>query len=306
MRSLVNYSRFSIAYWIYLVLVILLGAWVRISGSGAGCGDHWPSCDGALLPQMIDQHRIIEFSHRASTGLLGILTIGLWWGAWRVSDPGSPIRRFASATAFFIVTESLLGALLVKKGLVTDNASVSRALVASLHLLNTLALSASSVLLILATYRPTLVFQLGKTAWLFLAMTLVVSAMGAVTALGDTLFPVAPVEGNIWLGRMSEELSQAEHFLVRLRVVHPALASLFVVAIFYWLANRRGSEGGYPRALRGALLIQLSLGMCNIALGVPGWLQIAHLAVAHIVWGAQLWDATAYSSELSKSSSSAT
>ena len=52
----------------YNVIVILWGGVVRATGSGAGCGDQWPLCDGAAIPQSPQFHTMIEFTHRLMSG----------------------------------------------------------------------------------------------------------------------------------------------------------------------------------------------------------------------------------------------
>ncbi|HEX2863392.1 MAG TPA: COX15/CtaA family protein, partial [Deinococcales bacterium] len=109
------------------LLVVVWGAYVRATGSGAGCGDHWPTCNGAVVPASPAVQTLIEFTHRASTGLLTALVAGLVLLAWRSRPRGDPTRTFSALAALFLVTEALLGAGLVLFGLVADNATPERA-----------------------------------------------------------------------------------------------------------------------------------------------------------------------------------
>src|SRR5438093_4639854 len=58
-------------------LLIVLGAVVRITGSGLGCGDHWPLCNGHLFPPLNDIPTVIEWSHRLVAALVSVLVAGL-------------------------------------------------------------------------------------------------------------------------------------------------------------------------------------------------------------------------------------
>jgi cytochrome c oxidase assembly protein subunit 15 len=271
----------------YLLFVIVFGAWVRITGSGAGCGDHWPSCQGVLLPRTPSQATLIEYSHRLSSGLLGVAALALPVWAFRCFSPGHATRRWSVWTLLLVAVEAAIGAGLVKNRLVADDASLARAVVVALHLVNTLLLTASAALTAMAAReaRRTRARQRTRSTaprapldWLSLGVLIglgLVAASGAVTALGDTLFPV---------GTSFREGS--EHFLVQLRVLHPILACALVVAalgLARLLANLPGVRP-FALALGGLALLQLGLGAMNVLLRAPGWLQLAHLLIAQLFW----------------------
>src|SRR3989442_14258359 len=65
-------------------LLIVLGAVVRITGSGLGCGDHWPLCNGRLLPSLKDIPTVIEWSHRLVAAGVSVLVVTLGGHAWRL------------------------------------------------------------------------------------------------------------------------------------------------------------------------------------------------------------------------------
>ena len=122
------------------VLVVLWGAYVRASGSGAGCGSHWPLCNGEVLPVAPRIETIIEFTHRMMSGvaLVGVVVLWLWSRA--TFARGSRVRYMALASFAFLIAEALLGAGLVLFNYVDKDASVGRAFYLSLHLTNTLLL----------------------------------------------------------------------------------------------------------------------------------------------------------------------
>src|SRR5512146_1646882 len=142
-------GRFAAYAWMvlgYNILVILWGAVVRATGSGAGCGEHWPLCQGVVIPHAQQIATLIEFSHRATSGIDALLVVGLVWMAFRRYGRGHAVRRYAVASGVFTVTEALVGAALVVFGEVGNNVSTGRVVVLSVHLVNTFMLLASLAL----------------------------------------------------------------------------------------------------------------------------------------------------------------
>lgn len=285
-------SAFSLYAWlfvVYLAYVILFGAWVRITGSGAGCGSHWPTCNGEIIPLTTSVKTMIEYSHRLTSGLLGIL--GLVLILW-ASRQGRRVFVASVVTMTFIIIEALVGAGLVLRELVADDDSWARALVVAFHLVNTLVLMAAATL---TAWWSTDRRRLGRPSnglwWLLVGMlvALVATSMtGAVTALGDTLFPVHPTEGAGLFAHIRTELSTANHFLVRLRVVHPFVAvgaAGFIMVGVGWVSEEFDrTTSRFAFGLRHAVITQLVIGLINIGLAAPGWMQLVHLLVAQVVW----------------------
>lgn len=288
-----GFRRYATLLVVYLLFVILFGAWVRITYSGAGCGSHWPTCNGDIVPVAPSVETIIEFTHRVTSGVLGpaVLVLVVW--SHRVFGRGR-VTVAAVLTMAFVVIEALIGAGLVLKELVADDASVSRAVVISLHLVNTLILTGSAALVAWWSYddRRLHPAALRRGTWLLLAglLALVVTCMtGAVTALGDTLFPVDPAAGGGLFDHVRHDLSAANHFLVRLRLVHPVVAVVAAGALYgvgAW-AREYTTDPLTPRIARGlqhAVVAQVVVGVTTIGLAAPGWMQLAHLLMAQIVW----------------------
>ena len=281
-----GFERFAWLFVAYLVAVILFGAWVRITGSGAGCGSHWPLCDGEFAPLNPGLEKRIEYTHRLTSGLCGPLAIVLVIWARRLSGGGA-LFRWACATLFFILVEGGVGALLVLEGLVADNASAARAFVVALHLSNTLALTGCAAITAwLAGGRGAVrLGALRGAVVAALALIVLTSMSGAVTALGDTLFPIESSLGPGLLDKLGEGASSANHFLVRLRVIHPLIATA-AAAFLVWLLMpmaRRGASGWAISALV-LVLMEMGAGVVNVALAAPGWLQIVHLLLANMLW----------------------
>jgi heme A synthase len=284
-------SKFALYAWgvlIWNLLTIQWGAYVRASGSGAGCGRHWPLCNGEILPQAPDVHMRIEFTHRLlSGGALVLIALLIVWG-WRAYAKGHPARKGLVASGILIATEALLGAGLVLLELVAENQSLLRALAVALHLANTFLLIGS---LALTAYwasggRDLRLKGSPKTTWLLslgLLGVLVVGMSGAITALGDTLFP----PGSLAEG-FQQDFSASAHFLLRLRVYHPLIAVTVAVYTLYLLQYLYGKYQGLPQRMfliLGALiLIQLGAGLTNLLLLAPIPMQLIHLFMADMVW----------------------
>lgn len=287
------FVRFAWGLLAYTLFVVLFGAWVRITGSGAGCGQHWPTCHGQVVPRSPTVETVIEFSHRASSGLYGILVFGLLIWALRRFPRGHLARTGAWLTLVFTITEALVGAGLVKRGLVADDASMERAIMMALHLVNTSFLTGALALTCWAGgRRGQLQWRRNRTRGLLMlgllvALTLV-GTSGAITALGDTLFPYAdPGSG---LGeRLAADQSSGAHFLQRMRVLHPMLAigvGALVLIVAQNLASRDATAGvrRWGNFVALAVVVQVAAGALNVTLSAPGWMQIVHLALGTILW----------------------
>jgi heme A synthase len=270
------------------VLVVVWGAYVRASGSGAGCGSHWPLCNGEVVPHAPRIETVIEFSHRLSSGAAAIAVVALLIWASRSFPKRHLVRRTAAFSVAFIVLEALLGAGLVLFQYVDQNKSVGRAIYLSAHLVNTLLLLGALALTALfanpkTERRPLLGLVPGM---LFIApvLAVLVSVTGVIAALGDTLFPAASLAAGI-----AQDLSATTHFLVRLRVIHPALA--VVSGLFFAFVAMRILRAGVSSLVRKAAgavallaILQLCAGAINIALLAPVWMQLTHLLLADLLW----------------------
>jgi len=275
-------SRFAKYAWSilgYNLLVVMWGAWVRVTGSGAGCGEHWPDCNGEVIPWDPSIETLIEFTHRATSGLALLLTVGLVIAAWRSFGPGHRVRRTAVVALCFMIAEALLGAGLVIFGLVGQDASPARAVVMSIHLLNTFFLLGGMTLAAWWATDPAPIDKMSPRRtglWIGTGLIFAVGITGAIAALGDTLFPAASlVEG------IAQDLDPTSHFLLRLRSFHPVVA-LICAAVLFTLAHRWPSSSS--RWLQGLVVTQILAGFVNLVLLAPGWLQLIHLLLADLVW----------------------
>jgi cytochrome c oxidase assembly protein subunit 15 len=284
--------------WIVVAVnlaVIGWGAYVRASGSGAGCGQHWPLCNGEIVPRAPAIATLIELTHRVTSGLALLGLLALVIAVWRSRPAGHPARRAAGWSMLFMLTEAGVGAGLVLFQLVADNASLARALFMAVHLSNTFLLLGAMTLTARALEDGAVGLSLerrgGRAAIVgLLALgVLVVSVSGAVAALGDTLFPATSLAHAL-----QQDLSPTSHALIRLRVMHPTLAvivalALIVIAPRLPIAGDGTGTGGASGLGPGTVVallagLQAALGGLNVLLLAPVWLQLVHLLVADLLW----------------------
>lgn len=284
--------RFRVFAWTVLacsLAVILWGAYVRATGSGAGCGDHWPVCNGEVIPRAPSVKTLIEYTHRLTSGLVTVLAVVLCvWGV-RAHPKGHPARSAAVLSLVFMLTEGLVGAGLVLFKMVAHNESIARAWWMAAHLINTFLLIGALAL--------TAWWAGGRTRWVWrgqglagavvgtaFAALLMLGVTGAIAALGDTLFPATSLAEGL-----RQDVSESAHLLVRLRVVHPVLAvavGALLVALGGVLSRLRPSAD----VKRGAVLLavayalQLGAGLVNLVLLAPVAMQLVHLLLADAVW----------------------
>ena len=281
-------ARFAWIVLAYNLAVIAWGAYVRASGSGAGCGSHWPLCNGEVVPPSPSVATLIEYSHRLTSGLalIGVVVLLIW--VRRACRPGDPARLGAALSLLFMLTEAAVGAGLVLFRLVAENASMARAMFMGVHLLNTFILLACLALTAWWLSGGLPIGWRGRSSTTAAVVggcvaLLIVSSSGAIAALGDTLFPSTSLSDAL-----QADLSATSHFLIRLRMFHPVLAvatALALLAIAPRLARDRG-----PRVRRLAVgvcsmvAVQIVLGFANVLLLAPIWLQLVHLMVADAIW----------------------
>lgn len=286
MRSLTRAAWTVLAYNLG---VIAWGAYVRATGSGAGCGAHWPLCDGRIVPRSLGVATLIEYSHRITSGLALLSVVLLWVWVRRATPAGHPARRGAAMTVLFMLTEAAVGAGLVLFELVADNASVARALFMAVHLTNTFVLVAWLALTAWWLSGGARL-DVRRQAWQALAIggllvaVVVVGVSGAIAALGDTLFP-----SRTLAEALAADLSPTSHVLIRLRMLHPALAIATAVLLAVaapWIASRSDAPTAHrlARIVAGLALAQVAAGVVNVVLLAPVWMQLVHLLLADTLW----------------------
>ena len=279
-----RFARFAWAVLSYNVAVSIWGAFVRASGSGAGCGNHWPLCNGVITPTGPTLKTLIELTHRSTSGIdLVLVGILLAW-AFRAFPPQHAVRRGAVLSAIFLMSEALLGASLVLLDHVAGNTSPNRAWSLSSHLINTLTLLACLTLTAWWAQGYKSVRPRGKAAWMAAASLLAVmlaGVSGAIAALGDTLFPASSLAKSF-----AQDFDPASSIFIRLRILHPVIAAATGAwLLFYGLsASRMVRVRKLPLLLMLCVVAQIAAGVVNLMLLAPVWMQLVHLLLAYSLW----------------------
>jgi cytochrome c oxidase assembly protein subunit 15 len=275
-------TRFAWFVLAFMVLVVLEGAVVRATSSGGGCGNRWPLCNGDFFPHHPRLATVIEYTHRSLTGICTALVIALTGWIFYATRPGHKARRAVVASCIFLVTEALLGAVLVLRGYVENNISTGRVVMQSIHFTNTLlllgTLSLTAWFLTQRKSEPTAATNSHAKwlVWLAVAATILMGATGSLAALADTLFPSASVQAGL-----TQDFAVNAPLLVRMRWVHPAAVMIGVVCVILLAARVRTK---LSRAVIWLLMIQIILGVADILLLAPIWMQILHLLGADLYW----------------------
>ncbi len=275
----------------WTLIVVLWGAFVRATGSGAGCGDHWPLCNGEIIPHSPRIETVIELSHRVTAALSVAFGALVAFFGVRLYPKGDRVRRAAVASLLFVLLEALIGAGIVLYKLVAHDESMARALSMPLHLVNTFFLMAALAMTAWwARGKSPRPFSLrnqgvvGLMIALALFSVLLVATSGALAALGDTLFKPTSIRGAI-----AQDLSPSANALVRLRLLHPffALLAALTTSVAATLARtlRPNAESSLLSRITIALIFsQIVAGVINIALLAPVVMQLVHLGLAELTW----------------------
>jgi heme A synthase len=280
-------ARFAWLVVAYNIAVTLWGAYVRATGSGAGCGNRWPLCNGQFLPSAAQSQTLIEFTHRMTSALALVLVFVLIVWCWRETSKGDWVRYAVVCSGILLLNEALLGALLVLLEYVGVDKSAGHAAFLCLHFGNTLLLLAALALTAKRLSRK------GRLVWVAkpheltvvgigLAAVMAIGITGSLAALADTIFPVESVQSS-----MLQDFSGASPFLVRLRLLHP-IAAMFGATYVLWVVlkfwKKRERSEWMLSAIGATLTLQVGLGVLNVFLLAPIWLQMAHLFVADVFW----------------------
>jgi len=272
---------------IYTVLVIAWGAWVRLSGSGDGCGDDWPRCNGAVIPLNASLQTAIEYSHRLSTAVYGLLVLFQIALARKVFPKGYRCRAWSWMVLLFTITEALIGRSLVKEGLVDQSTDTLRLIVMPLHLINTSLLLFTCVMTAESfkhgeRQRVAVSSRDARLLGFLVVILLLILTTGAIAALGSHLAPSSSL-----LSGLEKDLSSDSHLAVRLRWIHPLLALLTTGATVSILSLGSLSSLLIPRVwtkrLAATFFATVVIGVLTLGLLSPMWLKVTHLVMANVL-----------------------
>jgi len=312
------YANFTLFVLCFCLFIILWGAWVRISHSGDGCGLSWPSCDGQyIITHQATKKTWIEWTHRFTSGLFGLFVLALLIKALFYLPSKHPARKSALLVFIFTVTEALIGARLVLKGLTGSNTSIARLLTMNLHMLNSILLTGSlfrhwqflkgqcisfkSIYLNKKNNIENLLFPKYKHLICFIIAFFIISLLGSLSSLSASLFPSSSLSEGLLL-----DFDPGSHWLIRLRLLHPVLAISFSMSflLYYiqWknLQNKKiinekqiTKNNFYKDIIINinssfnllfiCVFLAMVSGLLNLLLLSPTFLKLTHLLILHLL-----------------------
>ena len=267
---------------------LVFGAIVRISGSGMGCGDHWPRCYGSFFPPLSRPDLVIEVTHRYLASILLLSLIALLVAAWRrraevgVGGPGGVLRSSGLAVALGF-SAALLGAITVKLGnapfATLAHWTVAMSLVATVVATVIRAGGLGGITTQMHAVRG----RTRRATMAGAAMALVAVVMGGLTAK----YPGASVACQSF--PLCGANPDVQHAAVHVQLTHRIIALLLVVHLFGLLmAQRKRRES--PVMMR-AVTIAFSLGVLQllvagamIGMHLPPVLRSMHEATGVSIW----------------------
>jgi heme A synthase len=287
LNKFANYAWFVLAW---NVVVILWGVFLRASKSGDGCGQHWLTCGGEVIPSAPELKTVIEYSHRITSFLAFVAVLILLIWTFKKFARGNQIRKTAVVSFIFIVTEALVGAGLVLTGNTAETLTAARPFWMAGHLLNTF------ILLVFLTLTARLAsggepIQFGVESKYLVAIIVGVAAVfvvgmtGSIAALSHMLFPAGTLNEG-----MVQDFSSTSHTLLRLRLLHPItaiLTSVFLIFLVGWLAKESGDEARvklWSNVLSLLVLAQIAFGSATLLMLGPIIMQLGHLLLADAIW----------------------
>lgn len=290
-----KFAKYAWFVLVYNVVVILWGVFLRASKSGDGCGQHWLTCGGEVVPSAPELKTVIEFSHRITSALDGFIVIGLlvWavliWKRER-SETNSRVLKMAIGSFVFVVVEGLLGAGLVLTGNTAETLTAARPFWMAAHLLTTLILLTFLTLAAwFASGGKPFNFAVAPKVKLFFLLAifgfLLVGMSGSVAALSSMIFPSANLTEGV-----AKDFSETSHVLLRLRVFHPVLSvalGVFLIFLAGWIKAKAGEDATVKRsanALSILILAQITWGTLTFLTLAPIVMQLVHLLLADAIW----------------------
>ena len=319
MNSRTKLDHFAKFAWFVLawnLVVILWGVFLRASKSGDGCGQHWITCNGEVVPTAPELKTAIEFSHRVTSTIAGILIIILvvWsYRRWRFLREARRwlTLKMAVASLIFVIIEGLLGRSLVLTGNTAMNLTPERPFWMAGHLINTFILLAC--LTLTARYASGSSEMRRKVPGKYIAalsvgaaMVFIVGTTGSIAALASMIFPSGTV-----LEGVAKDFSGTSNMLLRLRLLHPITAilmSVFLIFLTGWLSKESGNDKAvkhWSNVLSVLVLAQIAVGTATLLTLAPIVMQLGHLLLADLIWISYVLMAASFLSQESLSLASA-
>lgn len=259
---------------------ILAGAIVRATGSGDGCGSTWPTCKGKVIPELSDIPELIEFSHRAVSGILLVVTLMIFLKT-RILEKNNLKKVISNYLTFFVVLEAVIGAVIVLFEWVGLNSSLPRIVAVPIHLVNTFGLLACFIALykVVKDDLQSIKGIVDNQFLVVMCLFLLSGATGSITALADVLFP-----SESFIQGFLEDFDETSELLTRLRILHPIVASLLSISLFFESNRLKKTYKLNTKSLKLMVLVAVTLGVVNVLSNIWLPLSVLHLAIADFLW----------------------
>ena len=249
-------------------LLIVLGAIVRITSSGMGCGDHWPLCHGRLFPPLDELGTLIEWTHRLVAAVVSVLVAGLAGYAWSLRQRAGSTEQFNPGRGAYValgllIVQILLGAVTVKLSLPPWTVV--------LHLGTAMLLLATLLVAALGP-RPAPPSRAGLRAAALGFVTVLLGALTANTGASSACFGFPLCNG---------QLVPDGTYLQYIHWTHRLLAyALFGYTL--WWARRTRQRAAW--SVLGLVILQIAVAAAMVLLALPAPLQALHVAIGAAVW----------------------
>lgn len=299
MEREIKLSKFAKYAWFvlaYNLLVIIWGVFLRASLSGDGCGEHWLTCGGEVIPSAPQLKTQIEFFHRITSSLAGIFVIGLLISSivkrrGEKTEQNRLLVKMSLLSLIFIIIEGVVGGLLVLTGNTAANWTPTRPYWMAAHLINTFTLIAVlSLTAWFASGGKSFSFFKAERKVLFLLIIailgiFIVGMSGSIAALSSMLYPSSSLAEGI-----AKDFSASSHYILRLRVFHPILSvllALFLIGLAGWIKKESNGDSStirWANILSILVLTQIISGIVTILTLAPIVMSLIHLFLADAVW----------------------
>jgi len=261
-------------------LLIILGAIVRITGSGMGCGEDWPLCNGRLLPPL-ELHAVIEFAHRQLVVLVSVLVLALAGYAWYLRKTNGAIGNAPDRSAFvalgLLALQVALGAVIVKLALPPLRIVLHLAI--AMLILATLIVAAKRAPPLTPGASPGL---LGIWRAPGSRPGLVALVLGFVTVLlGALTANLGAASACLGFPLCNGQIIPDGNYLQHIHWIHRLLAFTLLGYTLWWAVRtrRRGAWG-----VVALVALQIAVAAALVLFGLPRSLQALHVAVGAGVW----------------------
>ena len=294
--------RLSTTGLLFSILSIIAGAVVRATGSGDGCGSSWPSCNGQIIPSLNSTSEQIEFSHRAISGILLIITLVIFLKSFS-QEVTTTQKKVINYLTFFVIFEAIIGAVIVLYEWVGMNSTPPRVAAVPLHLVNTFGLLAMYAILFKVSKNPDIKIKdcIDRNFKIATFMFILTGATGSIAALADVLFP-----SESFVSGLIEDFDNTSALLTRLRITHPIASTILSIFLFSESSRLEKFFNVRTIEIKALVVLGFGLGVLNVLMNINILLSIIHLLTADLLWITYIYKTLEKSSKVIESVNNST